>query len=432
MNSYFMTASDLKKLYGQKFKLKNQQGEEARFRIPPPGDGWPRSGLEAYGLLVECEHSSRGLVPSFLKVFRLDLPNRSERTAYLIRLGLAKHHPWLFQGMPYVAMKHFSINGVKVVGHIAQQIRGLNGTAAEDFSRLRSLDDWKASPEERTRVAGHLCCSVAALEKLSLVHGDLSARNVMIGGAQDGKIAAILCDFDGFYQPAQLMLPLEYNHTPCRPMGSPGYQYPHLLQELANGASDPSVRTDRFALAVLVCELMVWDAAVARDVDREELLSDEIIRKRDLALLPTQVRRKWKDGFDLLQAALATKDPGDFPSPEIWLELLLGKRFIGRPQVKVYRRKGRRELLREVRLGSDQGDFSPAHPTLADIKFRVSPTTSGFECALEIKWSFPVLLRRRGGRLQDAGKGPVIVAVQPGDLVNSNQWEFEILDSAKP
>lgn len=432
MNNYFITASDLKVLYGQTFNLKNLQGEESRFHIPHPGNGWPRSGLEAYGLLVECQHPSRGSVPSFLKIFRLDLPNRSVRTAHLIHLGLAKHHPWLFQGMPYVAMKHFRINGLSVVGHIAQQIRGLNGTAAEDFARLRSLQGWKATPEERTRVAGHLCCAVAALEQLSLVHGDLSSRNVMIGAAQDGEIAAILCDFDGFYHPSQPLLPREHNNIPCRPMGALGYQYPHLLAELANGASDPFVRTDRFALAVLVCELMVWDNTVACELDREELLSDEIIRKRDLALLPAQVRWKWKDGFDLLQDALNARDIAEFPSPETWLHLLLGKPFVGRPQIKIYRRKGRRELLREVRLGSAQGDLSPAHRTLSDVKFYVSPTTSGFECRLEFVWNAPVFLRRRGGRPQDVGKGPTSLTVQPGDIVNSNQWEFEIIDSAQP
>lgn len=430
MSKYFISGTDLKQLHDQSFTLRSLSGALANFRIPKPGNGWPRTGLEAYGLLIECQHPSRGSVPSFLKIFKMEVPHRSSRSSFLIKTGLARHHPWLFQGMPYVAMDGFTINGLRIVGHIAQQIRGANGSSAEDLGRLRSNNLWNPSKSERKRAAGHLCCAIAALEDLGMVHGDLSSRNVVIGAAPDGKVAAILCDFDGFYHPSQLLLPMQHNNTPCRPIGSPGYQYPELVEGLAANKSDVSVRTDRFALGVLVCELMVWDDSVTRELDREELLTNEIIQKRDLALLSNKVRRKWKEGFDLFQDALKAKDFNSMPSPETWLDLIKGVvlptiPFTGRPYVKVYRRTGPPQLVKEVRLRKPRGSFAPVHPDLRPLEFLAPPAA----LHLQVQWALPIFLRR-DGKVSNIGKGPRKITLQPGDVLTSNQWELEILDDS--
>jgi serine/threonine protein kinase len=432
VNDYFISGSDLKLLYNQFFRLRNLSGQEAEFSIPQPAPGWPRTGLEAYGLLVDCKHPSRGNVPSFLKIFKMEIPYRAKRSEYLIKTGLARHHPWLFQGMPYVAMDGFTINGIRVVGHIAQQIRGNNGFTAEDLSRLRNNNSWKPTQTERKRAAGHLCCAVAALEELEIVHGDISSRNVIIGAAPDGKVAAILCDYDGFYQPKQPLLPLQYNNTPCRPIGSAGYQYPQVVADLTANKADVAVKTDRFALAVLACELMVWDESVTQELGREELLTNEIIQKCDLTPLPVKIRNKWKEGFDLLQDALRAKDIAEMPSPAAWLDILKGLPsitvpFTGRPQVNVSRRKGSPVLIGKVNLVNPHGSFAPLHPDLRALEFSAPPAA----LHLKIQWGFPVLLRRNG-RLTSLGNGPRTLSLQPGDVVTSNQWEFEVLDSQHP
>jgi hypothetical protein len=431
VSNYFISGTDLKQLHDQSFTLRNSSGELAHFRIPKPAIGWPRTGLEAYGLLVDCKHPSRGDVPSFLKIFKMEIPHRSGRSAFLIKTGLAKHHPWLFQGMPYVAMDGFTVNGLRIVGHIAQQIRGAQGGSAEDLGRLRNNNAWNPPKSDRKRAAGHLCCAVAGLEDLGLIHGDLASRNVVIGAAPDGKVAAVLCDFDGFYHPSQPLLPMQHNNTPCRPIGSSGYQYPEVVESLAANNPDISIRTDRFALGVLVCELMIWDGSVTQELDREELLTNEIIQKRDLSLLPDTIRRKWKEGFDLLQDALKARDIAGMPSPEAWLDLLKGVElptipFSGRPYVKIYRRKGPPQLVKEVRLLKPQGSFAPVHPDLRPVEFS-APTAS---LQLQVQWTFPIFLRRNG-KVSNLGKGPRKVALQPGDIVTSNQWELEIFDGSQ-
>jgi hypothetical protein len=428
---YSLSASDLKQLYGARFQLQNLQGVSSEFTIPTAAPTWPRSGQEAYGLLVECQHPDRGRLPSFLKVFKQDVPARAQRTAYLIRLGLANHHPWLYQGMPYVAFHDFKIGGVSIHGHIARQILGNGHGGAEDLARLRTTPDrWAPSPDQRRRLAGHLCCAVAGLEDLQLCHGDLSPRNLVIGAAPDGEPAAILCDYDGFFHPDLPALPDYHDNRPCRPLGTPGFQAPELLERIENSLSSAIVRSDRFALAVLVCEILVWNDMMAQLLNREELLTPDLIRSRDLKPLPRQVLRAWPDGFDLLQSALSARDPGEMPSPDEWIALLIGVRFIGRPQIRVSRRRGQAVRVGEVRLTSDAGDLSRVHPELAPCRFEVSTRRQGCSCRLTLGWQAPVMIRRRGQSLETLGQGPLTVHVAAGDKVHSNQWELEILDSA--
>src|ERR1043165_4735310 len=127
MSNYSIVAHDLKKLPGQSFQIANKtSGGKIKFNILTPEPGWPRTGLEAYVMAVNCDHPTRGPIPSILKIFKQNIPERAQRTRFLIDLGLAKHHPWLFQGMPYASIRQMVVNGVQIVGHIAQHILGKN------------------------------------------------------------------------------------------------------------------------------------------------------------------------------------------------------------------------------------------------------------------------------------------------------------------
>jgi serine/threonine protein kinase len=433
--SYVIAGTDLKMIYGSRFSAHNlASGQQVNFSIPKQKPGWPRGGLEAYGLLVDCEHPVHGTVPSFLKLFRLEIPERHPRSTFLIRLGLAGHHPWLFQGMPYCAIDS-TLNGVRLLGHIARQIGAGAAGNVEDVSRLRENDLWNFSWEDRRRLAGHLCCAVHALERLGIVHGDLSSGNVIVGGAPDGGPAAILCDYDGFFHPSQPLLPTHFKNKPSRPVGSSGYQYPSLFRQLVGGAANPFVETDRFAMGVLIFEFMTWSADLKFRLDRCQLLDDDCISARNLSRLPRDVRALWPEGYDLLASAMAADKLSDMPGPMSWMRVLgvpipydvvstSTSKFTHRPHVTIFRRKGfRRDKLTEVRLVNARGTLGPAHTDLSPISFALS---SG-SLTLSFAWNEAVFLRREG-RQHDVGHGPIDVSVQGGDVVISNFWEFELAD----
>lgn len=435
MSNYSIAGTDLKKLYNQSFQITNKNsGGKIKFNIPPPVQGWPRTGLEAYVVAVNCNHPSRGQVPSILKIFKQNISERALRTRFLIDLGLARHHPWLFQGMPYAAIKQMPVNGVQIVGHIAQHILGRNNGPSEDVFRLRQRGDWTYQWDLRKRLAGHLCCSVFALELLGVVHGDISARNLVIGAAPDGQPAAMLCDYDGFYHTLQPLLPSEYEGIPCRPLGSPGYQYPKLLEDLAANKSNIYVETDRFALAALVCEIMIWSDSIATKLSRETLLEDSLVKSRNLSKIPVDVRKLWKDGFDVLDTALKASTFKGMPSPASWMQALgvpvdpevLRPQIIfkHRPRIEIRRRRGTIVTkIQHTRLQTQSGDFKKVAPELAQIEF----SAPAGALTLHIKWKAPIYLRR-DGKLLELGMGPSKVPVQPTDVIVSNQWELEIFD----
>lgn len=430
---YQITGREVRALVGHKFSVKNYDGRPVEFHIPPPGAGWPRGGLEAYGLLVNCHHPQHGVVPSFLKVFKADIPERQKRNAFLIKLGLAKHHPWLFSGMPYVVYRGH-INGTQVVTHAAKQI-GMDSDASEDIARLR-LRGWSYPLDVRRRLVGHLCCAVGALEKLSFIHTDISAKNVIVTTAPDGLPAAVLCDYDGFFHPSQKPLPMH-----ARPLGSVGYQYPELIAQIAAQHPDILITTDRFALGALACEIMVWNDKIEDELQRTELLTNTIVSQRDVAGIPAALRARWKDGFELLQAAMKAKTVAEMPSPKDWLQAIgatpdlipVDRQFNGTPRITLRQRRGHPAQItkiRDVYITNPHGTFasaSPSHPQLASVEFFRSVG------ALELKFNntTPVALTRNAQALP-VMTGPCRFAVQPGDRVDAALIQFEIRDDPGP
>lgn len=430
MTPYSISAVDLRQLFGQKFNVPNlaSGGSVVEFYIQNRTPGWPRTGLEAIGLLVDCDHPTRGHVPSFLKIFKADVPERLQRNNFLIKLGLAHHHEWLFTGMPYMAISK-TINGVRIIGHAAQQIRG-KGQVAEDFGRLRVQGRWALDRDTRTRLAGHLCCAIRALEKMDIVHGDISAGNIMIGVDGHNEPAAMLCDFDGFYKPGIAPLPQS-----IRPIGTMGYQYPELLYQRNSRHPDIIVKTDRFAMAVMLCELMVWPNKAEDIEDREQLLTDDMIERRSLDGVPKDLVREWPAGFDLLEHALRAQTIQNMPSPAQWLGALdvnIGpgpaKSFSGRPLIDLFRRHGSQapRLVKQVRLDSNNGDFGKVHPKYPELQ-QLQFDVSNRKLKLRLGWNAPVFLRRER-ELYELGMAPREVEAQPEDVVISNFWELVISD----
>src|SRR4051812_27013912 len=111
--AYSVTALELKGLANRHFSIKSVAGD-IRFDVRACDRGWPRAGLEAYGLLVDCHHPVKGTIPSFLKVFKQDVIERAKRTQFLIQLGLSKRHQWMFAAVPYAAVHLLAVGGVRI------------------------------------------------------------------------------------------------------------------------------------------------------------------------------------------------------------------------------------------------------------------------------------------------------------------------------
>ncbi len=429
MNHDELTASDVKRLAGATFHVKNLDGgTPVAFTIAKFESGWPRNGAEAYGVLATCHHPTRGDVASFVKLFKKDVPERSQRTAFLVRFGLARHHQWLFRGVPYAVLPRTVIAGVTVSGHIAQRIPVTSGGLSEDVYRLRDTGRWTFDETERRRFAGELCVAVEALERLGLAHGDLSSRNLMLGARPDGSPGAMLCDFDGFFHSAQPPLPIS-----VRTFGTPGFISPEMTQTLSTGGLDPVVRSDRFALAALVCELMIWSDADAQRLTRGELLCEKTIAGRDADAIPEDIRARWEAGIDLLQQALRAPTSKEMPSPWDWLHCLgvrlspppppVDSYFANTPEVIVRKAHGnRRSDVARTRLKSATGNFAPVSSELAEVEYH----RSGGELILQMRWAAPVILLR-SDRTYHFPDSPVSLPVQPRDRVLSNQFEFEFV-----
>jgi hypothetical protein len=441
VSTYSFVAPQLKELYGEHFMARNMaDGSSVTFTIGDKTGARARSGLEAFGILVDCKHPRHGVMPSFLKIFRTDVPERRPRTEFLIRQALARKHAWLFHGVPYAWIPDRQIKNVAIIGHVALQIGAKFGGGAEDFSRLKAQGAWPAALdlETRRKLAAELCVAVASLEMQQIVHGDISSGNIMVGfGPNSGEKTCTLCDFDGFFHPAVESLPRWFDGQPCRPIGSAGYQYPELMARLAADSKSTDqgimVETDRFALATIICELMTWSPALETSLNRSELLSEDVILSRSLTALPGTLTRRWPEGFGLLERALQANSTGAMPSPEDWLAALgfqvsSQASFVQRPHFRIYKRLGNvRTSAGSVLLANrNSGDFQPVDVSLADIGFSFSDQRLIFD----VKWPHPIFVTRNGQQ-RHLGNGPQSITLGPNDTFSSNFWEIEIRDGAR-
>ena len=438
--SYSVTAGKLKQVYGYTLMAKSRDGADAIIRVPQQPPGWPRGGAEAYGLKTDLEVKKPNAtenISAFLKIFRTEVRQRGQRTRLLIDMGLARRSEY-FYGIPFGWLGRVKINGLDVIAHFTRMIPGPYNGGPEDFGRLRSDGRWKGFPRDRRyEFAGELAVAVAGLERAGIVHGDISPGNILIGHSKSGTDICILCDYDGYHHAQVARLPRKDGKMPCRPLGSPGYQYPDLLNAIAadtQNDADIWVQSDRFALGVAICEMVVWSDevdAILRKEGRGQLLPDDIIMKRDLSRLPKRLIDTFPDGFLLLDRALHATGPAAMPSPEDWLRVLgfdEEKEFQGRPVISVYRTRGNsRAKYGTARLLAAKGDLSKVAPQLADLAFQIT------DAKLEFRFpSGPMVKRRRNGRLADVTSGIRFVVANPGDTYYVGEWELEIADRVDP
>lgn len=432
----FINAAALRQVYGASLQIRTRDGADAVIRIPQQPTGWPRPGSEAYGLRTELDierPNGKETIPAFLKLFRTEVKEREVRTKLLIAMELAKKSHF-FHGIPFGWLGRFKINNVELNAHFTRMIRGPYNGGPEDFFRLRGDGRWsRIDAERRRRFAAELAAAVAGLERARIVHGDISPGNILIGQSSSGQDICILCDYDGYQNNRVPRLPRKADKLNCRPLGSPGYQYPALIQAIEtdpHSDGDIWVESDRFALGVAICEMLVWSDQVDKILQadgRGQLLPNELIKNRDLSRLPPRVIDAFPEGFLLLDKALRAGSPGAMPSPEDWLRTLgfdEAVEYKGRPVVTVFGRRGNsRAKQGSFRLMNASGDFARAVPQLAGVKYAFD------EQRLELQFApTPAVRRRREGRLADVAAGGGAASANPGDIYYIGDWELEIDD----
>ena len=423
-----ITARDVKKLGGYSFTA-----AEHNFVIPPITK-LPRSGMEAYGIPIEVTPiNGSDKIKGFFKIFKLDIPVRQKRIRYLVYEGINKWHP-LFKGVPFAAI-HEVINGIEVKGHIAHRLDDDGNSRLDEMQRIKDNDEWTFSLDERKTMAGQLLVAVSRMEKHDLVHGDISPKNVMIT-SNNGTPTLVLCDFDGFHHPSQPLLPRKFNNTPCRPLGLPGFRYTEIV-ETPNDDDTVFIETDRFAMGSLACEIMAWESGFDAKLDRENLLDDEIVRARDITIIPSNIRKKWPDGFDLLHQAISVKNIEEMPSAEDWLKALgvsfeNSISFKKTPMIRVYKKKGNRKEKYQltVKLGKAKGDLNSVskdgHIKKGELK-GISYTFVNRK--LHVKFDLNELnFLIRDEKRKRLGREKAEIAINPNDVILSGEWYFFITD----
>ncbi|MDO9016917.1 MAG: hypothetical protein Q8S73_20370 [Deltaproteobacteria bacterium] len=180
-----------------------------------------------------------GVLKTFRDVTRKDL--RRERTRYLIGLDLEALSPTLHPPREFV-------DALPGGGHYARMAVG---------TTLRELLDG-ASPPLITALgaAVALAHSVDVVHARDVAHGDLHDANVR-AEIRDGVIRIKLIDLDGFAAPG----------FPSPVAGAELYMAPEVRRAVDAGRAAPvSLAADRFALSLLIHEILLWvHPAVAPD-----------------------------------------------------------------------------------------------------------------------------------------------------------------------
>lgn len=415
-----ITAHEVKQLSGGRFELVDRSsGDLITFKILPPSSNGSiiRPGGEAYGVCADGDGPG-GSLPAFLKIFRVDIPERRQRNLFLAGTRLARCH-WMFRGVPFGFLSR-EINGIQVHANLSHRIRNRSGEIAAPVGDLLEEGEWTTSSDQRIRFCGQLCCAVYALEELGLVHGDISLGNVLIGWDDEQGDVATLIDFDGFYHPKLPLLPLKVGRSEVRRAGSPGFFSPLVLEEAERSPESVCVRSDRMALAALVFQLMIWEDWMYEELNQVELLPEELIRSRDPSLLPEQITSTWREGWELLCEALAASHHRGMPGPRAWLALLGGPQP---PEPYLIIRNRQLFFRKKVVLSNLSGSFESVHPALRDVVFDRSLD----KVKLFFSWNEPVLRSTSEGGGMAQGTQ---VILRPGASVSSNSWTFDYLQKS--
>lgn len=333
--SYSFTPADWKKIEGHSFDMPaSSNGVKWVGHIPGQEAGrWPRAGGEAICLRVKAREilpdGKQGReIESVIKIFFRELVGRQERFNFLVQQKLAKQYPWMFRCVPFSSFGQTKteVNGQQMIGHLSRYVGGSGDDTAEDFDRLKQNANYDVfGPIERRQFVADLATAVLILESKDIAHGDLSDGNVLIARIEDpARHAVMLCDFDGFHHASVRKLPRKR-----RPLGSIGYTPPFLIDRLkrdtARADESICIASDRFALAVLACELMCWSEGYGELLKGRDRLLDveETLGLRDGSWsVPDEIIEQWPAGFDLLSKAAKATDWHELPSSREWLDLI--------------------------------------------------------------------------------------------------------------
>ena len=441
-------------LAGQSFSVENLAGgPEVEFEFPPNFDGWPRRGSEAIVAPVVCKHPQQGDIPSIMKFFTHVVPQRSARQSYLVdqrynaEKYLAGKFEWLYEAIPYLWMDK-TVAGHRLYGHVAKHV--CYGRPGDDFERVREHDTENMdtfSEDNRREMAAQLCIAIVGLERLGIVHSDLSPKNIVIGKYSDSEAHCVLIDYDGFQSPHAPQLPRQHDGNQVRMLGTPGYQHPDLMRRIErdNGTDDALfVENDRFALGVLCFELVTWMTATRDSLPAGQtgLINEDELRDGRLDV-PAEARSAWPEGFRLLEKAVQEPNINSLPSPEDWLQAINPKLKLRNCKhwtttvfLKIYRQHGNqtpeiRGRLHFVENQSGTGTLEIVDSRLSDIAY--SYKNEDGHCLsfkLHIKSTAPVIIIR-DGQQRNLGVQPDEIEVEPDDQILTDNWRLKFQDASQ-
>jgi serine/threonine protein kinase len=178
---------------------------------------------------------------------------------------------------------------------------------------------------ERLLLCSCLSKLIAVLESQGLAHRDLSSRNILVDTTNRN---VHLVDWDSLYH-ASLRMQAE---TTC---GTSGYMAPFVK---VDGEEDVHLswqeKSDRFALAVLNCELLVMAAGSISAEEGGLLQQSDIDRRSGPTVF--ELRQALKSRFpaviDLFKQAISARTFEESPSPGDWLKFAEDTMDTGTPE----------------------------------------------------------------------------------------------------
>ena len=192
----------------------------------------------------------------------------------------------------------------------------------------------------------HLARSVSTLEAGQCSHRDLSATNVFFG--QDDR--SYLIDWDCLYHPK---LPFQPNTT----VGTMGYiaSFLKVTEGIAEGRRSWCECADRFALAVLITEILLVGPETASTNEDGSLFSQAQIDTPDHEFVQGQINRLRqisKSCASLTDQTFNSMNFAQCPSPETWISAV--KYTLRNPQAVKSTRPRRGQYRRFVRVACSQ------------------------------------------------------------------------------
>jgi len=238
------------------------------------------------------------------KSFVVECPERDQRMRWLCERRLSEcGQLWLLQGAPY---RHLP---APIHAQICPFVEG------RTWESWKSDDNLRLNADQRLYLALSLAEAVMLLEAgLDLRHSDLSPGNIMLDLATGKHLPTLsLIDFDAYYHPAVPVLPPGKGQT----LGTPGYQAPEFLR------AGEVIRTDRFALAVLIHEFLAFGEDPDIGEPEHRFFEQEDLNKGQAS--PTaRFKAYWGEAvFQLALRAFTARATPDRPAPQEWCEALL-------------------------------------------------------------------------------------------------------------